>query len=214
MKVLLGIPIFDIVQGEVYESHLNLIKEIRDNGYDAIISTPLGICPYDRARNAVMDKCTDDVDLLLFVDGDIIVPHGSFSKLIDGMNETKAQAISGHYYRRGYPYTCVWSTYVDGSHFSVDAKQGIHEIHASGLGCCLIDVKWVYQNIKPPFYEYDVRVNGGEDTYFFKKIREAGGVVMGHAEVRCGHVGTRFVVSDKTVDWVRTSELKTQLRYE
>lgn len=214
MKLLLGIPIFDTVQGEVYESHLNLMNEIKDNGFDVTVSTPLGICPYDRARNAVMEHCNDDIDLLLFVDGDILLPKKGFLRLLEAMRDTKAQAVSGHYYRRGYPYTCVWSQVLKNTNFHVDADSGVHEIHRSGLGCCLIDAKWVRDNLASPYFKYDSVIGGGEDTYFFDLIREAGGKVVGHADVRCGHVGTRFVVSDKTVNWVRENELKHQLRGE
>jgi len=113
-----------------------------------------------------------------------------------------ANVVSGYYRRRGDPFTSVWSKKKkkNGAALEYDAKTGMHEIFSSGLGCCLIDMKWLKKNVEPPWFMMGVNLKGEviwEDAYFFSRVNENGGRVLGNAEVRCAHLGERIKVTDQ-----------------
>lgn len=225
MKIALAIPVIGDVPGEAFGFHMTQAVEVGRLGKLAIF-VPLNKMPHDVARNetiaeAMMEQC----DLLYFIDDDTIAPLGAFPKLLEVMQTTGARVVSGHYYRRGWPYTCVWSKELprpanletdlpaqQGAEelktawFPVDALEGIHEIHTSGLGCALIDLRWVSQNIQPPWCEMLKGEKGtivSDDTTFLTKVREKGGLILGHAGVRCVHLGERTMIHEGTVDYLR-----------
>jgi hypothetical protein len=212
MKIALGIPVVDSVPAEAFGHHLATAIELRKLGEVAIF-TPINYFPHDRARMMVTEGAREqDCDLLLFVDDDTILPPGACQRLYNTMQEHKAQVVSGHYYRRGYPYTSVWSRKnAEGQWCQVDADKGVYEIHTSGLGCALIDLRWVWENLKPPFYTMGHDKQGTtvtDDISFFDRVREAGGKILGDANVRCVHLAGRQCVSDETVVQLRNWSLK------
>jgi hypothetical protein len=215
MKIGVGIPVFETVPGEALGAMLRVAAEIGRTG-SVVFLTPVGMNPHDRARQFVTNLAIDlQCDRLFFIDADTIVPLGGFGKLMKDMDETGAQAVSGHYYRRGYPYTPVWSKKgEDGEWCQVDATSGLHEIGSSGLGCCLLDLKWINATLKRPYYSCEHTEDGflaTDDITFFKKISDAGGKLLGDADVRCGHVHVRLVIDSSNVDMLRREQLHLTL---
>lgn len=216
LRLTVGIPIVDSVPGEAMKSHLELLVQIARTA-KIHVSTPMNLMPHDRARSIVMEEAfVSQSDYLLFIDDDMIVPKEAYCLLLETMTfkKPKPVAVSGHYYRRGYPYTCVWSKEVEKQFHCVDATAGTHEIHTSGLGCCLIDVKWVRENLTAPYFSMkpgEKMTQVTDDITFFDSIRAAGGLVLGNAEVRCGHLGERVVICDQTVVNLRATNLQMSL---
>jgi hypothetical protein len=216
-RIALGIPVIDSVPGECYGSHLILAAEIAQLAELALF-VPFNTMPHDAARMDVVDGAiSTECDYLLFVDDDMLIPKGAFDALFKTMRETGAKVVSGHYSRRGWEYTCVWSKVVDGKFERVDALEGIHEIDCSGLGCALIDLRWVVDNMKPPFFR--MLHNGRhtsvtDDVTFFEDVRKAGGLILGHAGVRCGHFGARQLIDDSTLVPLRQMYLRAEKTYE
>lgn len=212
MNITIGIPIIDTLPGEAFYNHALLIAMI---ARDAKICIPpcLNLIPHDRARSFLFDCAVkSESQYLLFIDDDMIIPPDAFCSLLEVFHTKRPRpvAVSGHYYRRGYPYTCVWSKLDGGQYQGLDAQRGVHEIHYSGLGCCLIDVQWVRENLTPPYFTMEIKdgcTQITDDVSFFERIRLAGGSVYGHGGIRCGHLDKRHVICDLTVDKLRQEHI-------
>jgi hypothetical protein len=147
-----------------------------------------------------------ECDYLMFVDADTRPPPNAAVKLMTTMRETNAQIVSGHYYQRGYPYACIWAMTDGKTSWHVDAASGVHVIHGCGMGCVVIDAKWCREHVTRPWFKLDGKL--WEDFYFCKKVQEAGGAVVGNADVRAVHVNGAYEINDITADlaregWVR-----------
>jgi cellulose synthase/poly-beta-1,6-N-acetylglucosamine synthase-like glycosyltransferase len=209
--ITFGMPIVGDLPGDALETHLRLLfrlgREAERWGHKVRIRCPQNTFPHDRARIEVLESARkDESDLIFFVDADTLVPNGAFEELLKVLQQNNAAMVTGHYFRRGFPFTCVWSRKVDGEFFQVDASDGIHEIDTCGLGCALIDLKWVLKNVSPPYFtmETDDRSSiVADDTSFCTRIKNAGGRILGHAGVRCIHLGHRQAVCDQTVSELR-----------
>lgn len=197
-RVALGIPVIESVPVETYSSHLALAADMGEIVEVKIIVSE-SVMPHDRARIQIFDRAIEEeCRYLMFVDDDNFIPRGSFKLLFDVMVERSPVVVSGHYLRRGYPYTSVWSVYRGDNTFQVDAQEGVHEINCSGLGCALIDVGWVKEHLDKPYFYMEQNQEGTQitdDVTFFRQIREKGGLVLGHGSVQCGHVGRRVMVA-------------------
>jgi hypothetical protein len=212
VRIAVGVPVFETVAGEALGALMTLSGEVARHG-GMVVFTPVGMVPHDRARmfitNLAMEmKCS----LLLFVDADTKVPVGGFTKLLEVLRTTGAVAVSGHYYRRGYPYTCVWCARneVNGEWHHLEASSGTWEIESSGLGCCLIDLDWVQTHLQKPYFVCGKDADGTfitDDISFFTQVREKGGKILGCGDVRCGHVHSRIVIDDTNVLKLRQQHL-------
>lgn len=209
MRIALGIPTIGSVAGEVYGSHLVLAVEIGRVG-EVVIVTPQDVFPVDRARELIVDECEKhEVDYLLSIDSDMFIPYGTFSFLLEIMLRRKVQVVSGKYYQREYPYANVWGKLVGEGSYHVDADKGEHEVDGVGLGIALIDFRWVMANLERPFFKI-AKSEGSmiiwEDYYFCHKVMEAGGVVLGTANLVAGHLTRRKLVDDLSVEYYRTHD--------
>jgi hypothetical protein len=211
MRIAIGIPMIENVPAEGVVDLMTLVTETARCG-DIALCTPVNVMPHDAARIMAVDiAISHGCELFLSIDDDTIPPRDTFKRLHETMKSTGAQVVSGHYYRRGYPYTCVWSKKIDGTFFQVDATEGLHEIDVSGLGCALIDLQWVQQKLKRPYFEMihtGKKTMVADDVTFFTKVGAAGGKVVGNADVRCVHLGFRMPICDDTVDFLRKLHLE------
>lgn len=220
MRVTLAMPVVDSVPGEAVAYHMMLAAKIART---AEISIPviMNVFPHDRARNQLFEIAQrNESDYIFFVDDDMVIPPDAYCRLLEVFSYRKPRpvAVSGHYYRRGWPYTPVWSVDKPGErgpddmpYHVVTADSGVHQIHFSGLGCCLIDVHWVTQNLVKPYFfmrSDDYGTNVTDDVTFFEAVQKAGGVVYGNADVRCGHLSSRQLICDRTAADYRKHEIE------
>lgn len=218
MIITLGMPLVGDLDGDALESHLRMVfqlgRKAEQLGHKVWISCPLNTMPHDRARVAVLDEaCRFESDYIYFVDTDTLVPPEAFEELLRVQQETQAVLVSGHYYRRGFPFTCVWSKIINGEFHQVTAEDGLHEIDTTGFGCALIDLKWVLKNLKPPFFTMEQGKTSSivtDDVSFCIKVREAGGLILGHGGIRCIHLGGRIGVCDETASFLQTEYFRTK----
>lgn len=210
MKVALGIPVVDSVPGETFGHHLITCAEVSKHA-EVHLFCPLNMLPHSRARVEVIEGALErGCDYLFFVDDDNLVPKGAFPELMKVMKESRPAVVTGHYHRRGFPYDCVWSKLIDGRYRQVDASKGVHDIDSAGLGCALIDLKWVSAHLKAPYFEMlqgDRGIVVADDVTFYRKVKDAGGLILGHAGIRCGHVGHRVMITTESARMLRREEL-------
>ncbi len=204
MIIALGMPMVGDVPAEIITSRMELSAMIasRSDVEELKVVACLDVFPFDRAREFLITQALKSQSCyLLFLDADIITPKEAFNDLFETMVDKKAQVVSGHYRRRGHPYTSVWAKMNDkaGLILQCDASEGVHEIDTSGLGCSLIDLKWCEDNLAHPWFKMGENLEGDyawEDSYFHSQVLKAGGKVFGDARVRCIHLAGRLGVSD------------------
>jgi len=212
-KLSIAMPLVQGLPAEVVESLLNGVLEARKEFEGEVeIHTCVDLFPYDRARNFLFGESLESgCDLIWCLDSDCLVPKGAFTKLYATLTSRSAQAVLAHNYMRGYPYVSSWFSPLGDTFVHSSAGSGVHKIRSGAFHCVLIDLKWVKENMKEPYFKYtphkDEEYRVMEDAWFFKKMGESSGLVLGDADVRTGHVYTRIVVSDKTIGVLRKLQL-------
>lgn len=206
-KVALSIPVLDTVPGECLGFHMVVAAEIARLCRLTVIN-PVNLQPHDVARTRACKTAIDQgCDYIMFVDADTAVPFGGFTKLYDELRSRQAVAACGLYYKRGYPYTTVWSKQVGETMSYVDAESGTFDIDAGGTGCMMIDLMWCIDNIKWPWFEMHKDPDGltliTDDITFCKRIRDRGGNIIGVADVFCTHYGSREVITRQNAEVYR-----------
>lgn len=183
--------------------------------HDSLIATviPVRVSPHDQARRIVMEEALEcGAKWLLFVDDDTILPPHALESMLVTAGRTGAAMVSGIYYRREFPYTSIWSKKVGDEWFQVDATHGQHELDTSGLGCALIDVEWVEKNLESPWFEMAKSASGfsmiTDDITFCNKIREKDGLIIGDADIRCGHLSRRMIVCRENSEQLRAARIE------
>jgi hypothetical protein len=158
-----------------------------------------------------------DADYLFWIDDDTICPPDAFPRLFKTLKDRSAAMVTGHYFRRGWPYHCVWAKYFgsDLTPLPADAGSGVHELDFCGLGCALVDFRWLVKNVKAPYFtmmmdDKSACTDVTDDQTFCRKIREAGGLILGDADVDCEHLGRRTPISRKNVDFLRKIAIQEQ----
>ncbi|HUU59017.1 MAG TPA: glycosyltransferase [Phycisphaerae bacterium] len=181
-RVALGIPVLHAVGGREFYAHLRVVGELSLQA-DWILPMAYNLVPYARARNCVVDKAVEhDCDYVYFVDADQTIPPGAYGELLRVLRERGAAVVSGNYVKRGYPYDPVWAAEWD--EWDSDGEPAV--LHGCGLGCALIDLRWVRANLAPPWF--DVEAGGPSEDYdFCNRVRAAGGLILGHPGILCGH---------------------------
>jgi hypothetical protein len=99
----------------------------------------------------------------------------------------------------------------EGKYYQVDATDGLYEIHTTGLGCALIDMNWVKEHLRPPWFimKHTGRsTNITDDITFFEMIRAAGGKTLGDASVSCGHLGHRKIINRRNASLLRKEHME------
>ena len=215
MKLAIGLGLQDSVPGEAFSAHVHTIIEAQElvspgkDDANVLLITPFDVVPHDNMRQMVVDIAVENgCDRLFFMDDDTLTPSGGITRLMDIMDkdERKPVAISGFYLRRGYPYTSVWSCQKDDGWYQVTADSGLHVIHSSGLGCCLIDLKWLKKNVPEPWFRMkqdDHKTLITDDGVLFEGIRKAGGVLLGDGAIQCAHVGRREIITSENANRLR-----------
>lgn len=177
----------------VFKSFIELVspvklKEYEERGYQ--IKTMIsGTFPLDRSRNEAVDLAISNkysADLMMFIDGDNILPSNAILNLMDQINE-EFPVVSGLYWRKSPPYACVQGNYglnekqkdrmgtIKSMGF-VDEKTGQQllfytplkdfdtqqTIDVSGMGCLLVKTD-VFKKLDLPYFAYHNSYSLGGD---------------------------------------------------
>jgi hypothetical protein len=213
MRIALAMPMVGDPVAEGEGPRLSLAVEAARFG-EVAVCTVQDYLPHFRARNQLIEQAlVSECDVMFWIDADSILPPLAFARLFQTLQKTKAQAVAGFCYRRGYPFTSSWTKAVAGKTFYLDASPTGEPcvIDSCGFPCTILDLKWVKENLKPPFFAQrlgsDGKIIEWEDGFFFRKLKEAGGKLLGDPTVRCGHAYLRTIIMDKNVDYLRKDAL-------
>ncbi len=151
---------------------------------------------YASLRTQVVEQAKErDCRWLLFVDTDVFLPFDAVCRL---MRHGEA-IVSGVYWTKTEPSApVVIEEFGNGPAWKIEPSDKLLPIDASGLGCCLIDMKVfdAFDRAGIPYFGEnwmhgangrEVSVEAGEDYYFFLQARELGFQAYADTNVLCEH---------------------------
>lgn len=167
----------------VFKSFIDLVSHDNLNEYEKLgyqVKTMIsGTFPLDRNRNEAVDLAISSkysADLMMFVDGDQILPSNAIFNLLEQIND-EFPVVSGLYWRKSPPYACVQGHYgsnekqknrmetIKSIGFVDDKGQQTlfytpikdfdtqQTIDVSGMGCLLVKTE-IFKKIELPYFGY------------------------------------------------------------
>jgi len=196
MRILIAVPTFETIFPETFKS----IYDLDTGGHEALFEYVRG---YDVAvaRNKIAKRAMElDVDRVLMVDNDTVVPHDALVNLAGHGKEV----VLGYYAHRpkagdydGRSNVCRLGPvdYVD--QYQMDelkalASEGtyLERVHGGGMGCALISTD-IFRETEYPWFDWVKYKNGlylSEDLFFCEVCRKNRIPIYVDTRVSCGHV--------------------------
>ena len=151
----------------------------------------------DEARNICAEEALRrEADYMLFIDDDIIPPKDGTNKLLDVIEDKKANVVSGMYYLKGPDGLSAHTQLNDDGIVTAVNRTNIKSTVFKnnwliGLGFCIIDTNIFKQARKPWFQCYDKNKDQkdiNEDAHFCELCLDNGYDVYINMEASCLHV--------------------------
>lgn len=206
MKTLIAIPTHDNVPVEFVRSFLNLQKP-EGTTYSIIPGTLI----YE-ARNLIAQKAVENnIDRVLWLDADMIVPPDALVRLAEDMEATGADFVTGLYFRRKPPTNPVisadfyWRVNDDGNvetaatSFINYPKDAVFRVNGTGFGCCMTSGALLREMVEKYGSPFTPLMGIGEDYAFCYRVTRAGHAILCDSRIKCGHIGT-YVYDERAFD--------------
>lgn len=162
------------------------------------------------ARDEAAKKAIEhSMDLLFFVDDDMICPNDLFFRLYKGMQQSGADVICPLAFTRNPPYNPVLYASMEGwdpihkSDYFINKvvmnypKNKLVEADACGFGAALINVS-IFQKIETPYFMCSEGT--GEDILFCYKVKRARGRVFMDTGICLGHLGHPEIITERSAE--------------
>jgi glycosyltransferase involved in cell wall biosynthesis/SAM-dependent methyltransferase len=160
---------------------------------------------------------------LFFIDSDVFPPPDVLSKLMAHGKDI----VTGIYYMKTMPpQPVLFKEMGSGPYYNFPVEE-LFEVEGSGLGCCLINME-IFEKFDEkglPYFQENwlhekadgskVRINIGEDHWFFMKAKELGYKIWCDSSVLCDHLDTNtgaFFPGKEECDKIRNKVLEKQGR--
>lgn len=196
MRILVAVPTFENIYPDTFKS----IYDLDRGGHEVEFDFVRG---YDcaTARNNIVFRAQKmDVDYVLMVDNDVVLPQDALVNLLDG----EMEVCLGYYAHRnkengfdGKTSVCRLGEFNYTDQFPVDELRQLREagrykiqIHGGGMGCALIKTN-VYSRLKYPWYDWVNYADKGilsEDLYFCEQCKWNNIPIYTDTRVGCGHL--------------------------
>ena len=206
MKILIAVPTFESIYPDTFKSIYDLDK----CGHEVFFDFVRG---YDcaTARNNIAQKSLDmEVDYVLMVDNDVVLPKDALVNLTDDLKEV----CLGYYAHRGPDNkysgrSCICRLYDQNGalyyNYPLESEYTAQElteiqksgknkvkIHGGGMGCAFIETD-VFKRIQYPWYDWvnyknEHRGMLSEDLFFCEGCKAKGIPIYTDTRVNCGHI--------------------------
>ena len=197
LKTLIAVPCFDMVHESFMSSLLELIKP-GETVYSCVKNTLV----YQARNRIAAEAKKDGFDRIMWFDSDVTFPQDTMIRLIEDMDSTGADIVSGLYFLRK-PNTkpvvfdnVVWNLNAEtkivdagATYFEDYPKNSLFECGGIGFGCVMTTVDIidkVGERFGTPFTPL---VGLGEDLSFCWRAAQCGGKIMCDSRIKCGHIG-------------------------
>lgn len=210
IKVLIGIPTQEFARAAVFYDWMDLLT--KPQGVELVHTRAHGQSPA-RNRNLIIEQALlSEVDYVLFVDDDCLLPPDTLAKLL----AHDVDIVTGLYCMRNYPHRpIIFSEAMDDGRCKwmelADSASGLIEVVATGMGCLLVKIN-VFKKIHE-VEKYWVTLGELEsdhwcdDLSFFKRVRQAGFKIHCDLNAPVGHIA-------KTTIWPNKVEEKWHITYD
>ncbi len=181
MRVGIGIPSLTGVDLDVFISLLNNIVNLSSK-HEVVVITDKNI-PLDYSRTLIVNKALENnVDVLVFIDSDIILCDKDFNKINNALSmlveDVKEHpVVTGLYWLKRGVLNIYDVQIIDNFpvlSFYTDRIPDFTD--GAGLGIIAIDAK-LFKEIGKPWFRFVLDDKDriiGEDVYFFTKLKEKG----------------------------------------
>lgn len=180
-SVYIGIPAYGGVEAEFLNSVLAGVLVCQKAGWDIEFEVLPGCSIITKARNLITERfLASGRDCLLFLDADLVFDAGDMLALLE-----RPEAVVGSAYvqKNGLGKYNVRPLY------PLNQQDGVWECEGLATGFLKIN-REAFEIVPKPYFETPEidGVEWGEDFYFCRKVREAGGSVW-MRPARIGHIG-------------------------
>jgi hypothetical protein len=173
-----------MVYSDFMDSVLNLIEKTKDSDNPIVSHYKFSSALVDVNRNKVIDQWFEsDVDWMIWIDTDVVIPYESFKFLVDNANKDSIPVLSGIYvgYRPGKKPSEVRLSINTKEEFEPYSNQ-VLPLDSAALGLTIIHRSIIEKFKQHSFnggihglrYSDDGEVLVGEDVSFFVKLKELG----------------------------------------
>lgn len=195
MKTLIAVPSMDQVPARFAQALAMLQKE-----GDCAVTFQIGSLVYMSRDNLAQQAIQMGADRILWLDSDMVFSPDVLSTLSRTMKETKADMVTGVYFRRVEPFTPVLYEKLELKDGQVSCKdwgelpkEDVFEVAGCGFGCVLMNTD-VAMSILAKFHEMFTPLgNMGEDLAFCWRARQLGYKIVCNQTLPLGHVGYNVV---------------------
>lgn len=180
-SVYIGIPTYGGVESEFLNSVIAGVLVCQAAGWDIEYEVLPGCSLIAKARNLMADRfLASDKDWLMFLDADLVFDAGDLLNLLERPEQVIGSA---------YPQKTALAKYNVRPLSPLNFQDGAWECEGIATGFLKIH-RDAFSIVPQPYFETP-EIDGelwGEDFYFCRKVREAGGSVW-MLPARIGHVG-------------------------
>lgn len=195
MKTLIAVPSMDQVPARFAQALAMLQKE-----GDCAVTFQIGSLVYMSRDNLAQQAIQMGADRILWLDSDMVFSPDVLSTLSRTMQETKADMVTGVYFRRVEPFTPVLYEKLELKDGQVEyedlrelPKENVFEVAGCGFGCVLMNTD-VAMSVLAKFHEmFTPFGNMGEDLAFCWRARQLGYKIVCNQTLPLGHVGYNVV---------------------
>lgn len=161
----------------------------------------------EEARNVAAREALEmDTEYLFFLDDDILAPNQTITRMVRILeNEPEYDLVSAVYpLKSPEAEPAVYRDDRPGPYWGWTFNE-VFEIDSCGMGACMIRTS-ALKKISEPWFAWVETADGkdsaevGEDIYFCRKLKEAGGRLLADGGILCGHIDTDGTVYQMSAD--------------
>lgn len=189
-KILIAVPCMDSVAAQFAQA-LAMLQKVGDCLVTFVIGSLIYNSRNDIVKQALKFECTH----IMWFDSDMVFPPETLPRLLDKMEETGAEMVSGLYFRRVAPFSPVAYSKLEiknGKAQWEDFKgelTGTHEVAGVGFGCVLMTTGMLLEMAAQYGDFFGPLANVGEDLAFCWRARQLGCKIVLDCDLKLGHVG-------------------------
>lgn len=197
MKILIGIPCFDMVHTGFMQSMLDL-KKTPDTSYTVVKNSVV----YEARNIIALNAIKAGFDAVAWFDSDMRIPKDALLRMEAIMEESGVDFVSGLYFTRADPIRPVAFKHISWAfeNNEVDAvadwfygypDNEIVPVEAVGFGCCMTSTKLLKRVRDEVGLPFAPMPGFGEDLSFCWRVKQLNQPILLDTGIKCGHLGQK-----------------------
>lgn len=197
-RVALCVPAYGKIDPLTVQSLIALVTRglVVSHNLDSFISKPF--IYVDQARNDTVRQLLTEARAShsLWLDADMVWPHDTLDRLL----AHRRPVVGGCYFLRTPPHDCVAFHFTDKGADRLDLRgtpPGLVQVDGLGMGCTLIENQ-LFRDMHAHWgdQKWFRSEEGGEDVWFFRRLKAMGVPVWLDPTVECGHIAESIITKE------------------